>query len=320
MGCMASSIDTPTFAKPFLKWAGGKSQLLTQFAQYYPPELVQGKLTRYVEPFLGGGAVFIELAQRFGFERALLNDINPELVLVYRVVQQRVSQLIEHLAQHERRYLSADDEERKAYFYAVRDAYNVQRGIIDFDQFSEEWVIRAGYMIFLNRTCFNGLFRVNSKGEFNVPFGRYKNPTICDSTNLYRVSELLQNAILQVGPFTACEYFIDDSTFVYFDPPYRPISQTSSFTSYSSDRFDDADQVALADFFARISCATGAKLMLSNSDPRALNPDDHFFDNLYADFKIHRVWANRMINSQADKRGKITELLITNYAIVYAPD
>ncbi|MCC6167282.1 MAG: DNA adenine methylase [Caldilineaceae bacterium] len=306
---MAIQID----ARPFLKWAGGKSQLLAQFVQRYPPELAQGNLTRYAEPFLGGGAVFLELAQRYGFEHALLNDINPELVLVYQVVQQRAAQLIEYLEKHERIYRSADEEERNAYFYRVRDAYNAQRSKIDFTRFSEAWVTRAGYMIFLNKTCFNGLFRVNRKGEFNVPFGRYRNPNICDSSNLLRVSELLQCAVLQVGPFTSCESFIDDSTFVYFDPPYRPISQTSSFTSYSSDRFNDYDQAMLAKFFTHLSRTTKAKLMLSNSDPRALNPEDYFFEDLYEGFRIHRVWASRMINSQADKRGKITELLITNY-------
>ncbi len=168
-------------------------------------------------------------------------------------------------------------------------------------------------MIFLNKTCFNGLFRVNAKGEFNVPFGRYKNPAICDPENLRRVSVLLQKAELQVAPFTACEPKVTPDTFVYFDPPYRPISPTSSFTSYSKDRFDDAAQITLAEFFTHLHKQSGAKLMLSNSDPSPINPADDFFERIYQGFRIHRVWASRMINSQADKRGKISELVITNY-------
>lgn len=306
-------IKTETEAKPFLKWAGGKTQLLAQFSEYYPTDLVEGRVTRYVEPFLGGGAVFLDVAQRFPIASAVLNDINPELVLVYKVVQQDSERLIEFLTEHQHRYISATPSDRHDYFYAIRGAYNEQRTGIDFRRYSSEWVIRAAYMIFLNKTCFNGLFRVNARGEFNVPFGRYKNPTICDSPNLKRVAQLLQIAEIQAGSFSACEHFVNESTFVYFDPPYRPISATSSFTSYSSDKFDDRDQIALAEFFIRLNDRTGAKLMLSNSDPTNVNPSDRFFDDLYDSFNIHRVWASRMINSKADRRGKITELLITNY-------
>ena len=300
-------------AKPFLKWAGGKSQLLPQFEAHFPPELAAGKISRYIEPFLGGGALFLSIAQRYAIQQAYLTDINPELVLVYRVVQRDPLDLIAQLEQHQQAYDASDEEERSRYFYAIRDQYNAQRAEIDFNCYASAWVTRAARMIFLNKTCFNGLFRVNAKGEFNVPFGRYKNPTICDPENLRRVSALLQNAELQVAPFTACEQWVTPDTFVYFDPPYRPISPTSSFTSYSRDRFDDAAQIALAEFFAHLHKQSGAKLMLSNSDPSPINPDDDFFELIYQDFKIHRVWASRMINSQADKRGKISELLITNY-------
>jgi DNA adenine methylase len=302
-----------TDAKPFLKWAGGKSQLLPQFEGHYPPELETGHITTYIEPFLGGGAVFLSIAQRYAFEQTYLTDINPELVLTYRVVQRDPLALIEQLQQHQRAYSASSEEARAAYFYTVRDHYNRQRGEIRFNRYSGQWINRAAAMIFLNKTCFNGLFRVNAKGAFNVPFGRYKNPTICDPDNLLAVSALLQRAELRVAPFTACEQWVTAETFVYFDPPYRPISATSSFTSYARARFDDEAQIALARFFAHLDHAYGAKLMLSNSDPTTINPEDRFFEQHYQNFKIHRVWANRMINSQADKRGKITELLITNY-------
>jgi DNA adenine methylase len=300
-------------AKPFLKWAGGKAQLLSQFEAHYPPELAAGKIKRYIEPFLGGGAQFLSIAQRYAIQHAYLTDINPELILAYRVVQRDVSDLIAHLEQHQRAYDASSEEDRTLYFYRIRNLYNAQRAEINFKCYSSTWVSRAARMIFLNKTCFNGLFRVNAQGGFNVPFGRYKNPNICDPENLRRVSALLQNAELQIAPFTACEQWVTAESFVYFDPPYRPISATSSFTSYSSDRFDDAAQIALAAFFARLHNEFGAKLMLSNSDPMPINPDDDFFERIYQDFKIHRVLASRMINSQADKRGKITELLITNY-------
>ncbi|HXF64608.1 MAG TPA: DNA adenine methylase [Caldilineaceae bacterium] len=300
-------------ARPFLKWAGGKSQLLAQLAAHYPPGLAAGEIERYVEPFLGGGAVFLEIAQHYPVRSALLSDANPELVLVYRVVQQDVEGLIERLERLAHAYLEAGEPERQALYYRIRARYNEQRRSVDFSRYSAAWVERAALMLFLNKTCYNGLFRVNRQGAFNVPFGRYKQPTICDATNLRAVARLLQRAKLQVAPYTACEAEVDDRTFVYFDPPYRPISPTSSFTAYSCDKFDDADQEALAAFFARLHDRTGAKLMLSNSDPANVDPDDDFFTRLYSRFHIHRVWANRMINTQADKRGKISELLITNY-------
>lgn len=312
---MASSMDTLTFARPFLKWAGGKSQLLAQFARYYPPELAAGRIQRYVEPFLGGGAVFLEIAQRYAIGCAYLSDANPEVVLVYRVVQAAVEPLIERLESHARAYLAADAAGRADYYYSVRSHYNAQRPRIDGrGAISAAWVERAAAMLFLNKTCYNGLFRVNGRGQFNVPHGRYRQPVICDGDNLRRASALLQRAEIRVAPFTACAPVVDADTFVYFDPPYRPLTATSGFTAYSPVQFDDDDQRALAVFFAHLHDTTGAKLMASNSDPSYVNPADDFFTRLYGRFYIHRVWANRMINSQAHKRGKIPELLITNYA------
>ncbi len=300
-------------AKPFLKWAGGKSQLLAQFETHFPPALAAGQISRYIEPFLGGGAVFLAVAQRYAFDHAYLTDINPELVLAYRVVQRDPEALIAQLAQHQRVYDASDEAARRRYYYTVRAAYNAQRATIRYDHYDEAWISRTARMIFLNKTCYNGLFRVNAKGEFNVPFGRYKHPAICDPDNLRRVSALLQRAELQHAPFTACEQWVTPETFVYFDPPYRPISPTSSFTSYSSDRFDDNAQMALARFFAHLDRTYGASLMLSNSDPTPINPADDFFQRIYAGYTIRQVWASRMINAHAGKRGKIAELLITNY-------
>jgi DNA adenine methylase len=313
IGKEAVSVEAGIGAKPFLKWAGGKSQLLLQFEAHYPPQLAAGEIVTYIEPFLGGGATFLSIAQRYPFQRAYLTDINPELILAYSVVQRDPLELIAQLEQHQQAYDASSEEARAGYFYSVREQYNAQRAEIRFDHYSNAWVTRAARMIFLNKTCFNGLFRVNARGEFNVPFGRYKKPAICDPENLKRVSALLQKAELQIAPFTVCERWVTADTFVYFDPPYRPISPTSSFTSYSSDRFDDGDQMALAAFFAHLDKRYGAKLMLSNSDPAPINPHDDFFERLYQGFQIHRVWASRMINSHADKRGKITVLCITNY-------
>ena len=300
-------------AKPFIKWAGGKGQLLSQFAHYYPEALRNGTTTRYVEPFVGGGAVFLHVLQHYGIGEARLFDINPELILVYKVVQREPDALIALLERHSRAYYERTEGERKRLFYEVRHAYNAQLSEINFESFSDAWIARAARMIFLNKTCFNGLYRVNAKGKFNVPFGKYKRPTIVDAENIRRVSRCLQRAKLFVGPFQNSEPHIHDRSFVYFDPPYRPLSTTASFTSYSKSKFNDEDQSALAAFFAHIHETTGAKLMLSNSDPKNTDPDDEFFEQLYAPFHIHRVSANRMINSDASGRGKITELLITNY-------
>src|SRR5690606_6322315 len=274
----------------------------------YPPELAAGRIRRYVEPFLGGGAVFLEIVQRYTIDCAYLSDANPEVVLIYRVVQAAVEPLIERLDNHARTYLAADPAGRAVYYYSVRSHYNAQRPQIDgYGALSDAWVERAAAMLFLNKTCYNGLFRVNSRGEFNVPHGRYRQPVICDGDNLRRVSVLLQRAEIRVAPFTACAPVVDADSFVYFDPPYRPLTTTSNFTAYSPFRFDDDDQRALAAFFAHLHDTTGAKLMASNSDPSHVDPADDFFEQLYGRFYIHRVWANRMINSQAHKRGKIPE-------------
>jgi len=315
---MAQAVDQRV-ARPFLKWAGGKSQLLSQFGHYYPPGLQRGAIRRYVEPFVGGGAVFLDVVQRYDVGEAYLIDVNLELILAYRVIQRAPEQLIERLRTiHERHYALPEDA-REPYYYRMRDAYNALQRDVDPGRFSDAWVARTAHLIFLNKTCYNGLYRVNLKGEFNVPFGRYVRPAILDEENLLALSALLQRAELVAGPFTRAEAFVDDDTFVYFDPPYRPLSPTAHFTSYARRRFDDDDQVALGRFYAHLDRTCGARLMLSNSDPANVDPGDDFFQRLYGDFHVHRVRANRTINARADKRGKVSELLITNYPIPTLP-
>lgn len=305
--------STNLLAKPFLKWAGGKSQLLPQLRRYFPADLAAGGICRYIEPFLGGGAVYLDVVQSFAIEESHLFDINEELILAYRVVQRDPNALIEQLANHRQNYMSLTEPARAAYFYTLREHYNTQRSSVDFHTYSAFWVERAADMIFLNKTCFNGLFRVNASGLFNVPFGHYKKPVVFEKENVMRISQLLQCATLHIGGFESCADFVDEHTFIYFDPPYRPISQTSSFTAYARDKFDDDDQRRLARFFAHLAAKTGAKLMLSNSDPKNLDAGDDFFDDLYAPFTIRRVSASRMINSAGDGRGRINEILVTNY-------
>jgi len=299
-------------ARPFLKWAGGKTQLLKQFSKRLPPEMKNGEITNYVEPFVGGGAMFFYLGQRFFFDHSSIFDANEELILTYRVIKKSTKKLIHELESLESAYISKSNEDRERLFYHVRDSFNKIKPEINFHTYDPGWVTRAAQSIFLNRTCFNGLFRMNRKGEFNVPFGRYKNPQILNKDNLNDVADLLKTTTIILGDFTRCKKFVDTTSFVYLDPPYRPLNDTSSFTSYSKDGFSDTDQRRLAEFFKELD-KKGAKIMLSNSDPKNEKPDDSFFDELYADYTIERVPAKRSINCNGARRGNINELIITNY-------
>jgi DNA adenine methylase len=305
-------VNSHLLAKPFLKWAGGKGQLLEQIKSFLPQELGEGKINRYIEPFLGGGAVFFYLAQTYPFTEIILIDINPELVLAYQVIQRDVNILIECLGKMQDEYLPLEQKAREKYYYQIREIFNQELKSLDFCVYSSEWIPRAAQIIFLNRTCFNGLFRVNSQGKFNVPMGKYKQPLICNSENLRLVSELLQGAKIYLGSYNQCQAWADKSTFVYFDPPYRPLNITSSFTSYSQHNFNDEEQIKLAKFYDLLD-QQEVKLMLSNSDPKNQNTNDNFFDNLYGKYRIHRLQASRAINSNAEKRGLIQEILVINY-------
>ncbi|MCX6689013.1 MAG: DNA adenine methylase [Methanoregula sp.] len=299
-------------AHPFMKWAGGKTQLLYEFFKRFPPGLKTGEITRYVEPFIGGGAVFFFINEKFSFESCTICDSNEELVLTYRVIKDSTRELIRKLGALESEYLSKEEKGRELQFYTVRDAFNQNKAGISFDTIQPVWVERAAQVIFLNRTCFNGLFRMNRKGEFNVPFGKYKNPRILNEDNLSDAAAVLKNTRILLGDFSSCRPYIDAQTFVYFDPPYRPLNDTSFFTSYGRKGFSDADQQRLAEVYRKLDKA-GVKCMLSNSDPKNENPTDTFFDTMYAGFTIERVPARRIINSKGSGRGEINELVITNY-------
>ena len=290
--------------KPFVKWVGGKGQLIEEIEKMLPSD-GEKVLTKYAEPMVGGGALLFNVLSRYQFDELYISDINPELINAYIAIKQNVEALIKRLNEMQMTFLSLDENGRKYYYYNVRDKFNTVKLS---DSTSAE---KAAYFIFLNKTCFNGLYRVNRKGLFNVPMGSYKNPTICDADNLRNIHEALQNVTIVCGDYSQSQSFIDSETFVYLDPPYRPISETSAFTSYNSDAFDDNEQIRLAKFIDEINAA-GAKIVLSNSDPKNVNEEDNFFDNLYKNYKINRVEASRAINSKGDKRGKINELLICN--------
>ncbi len=295
--------STDKIAKPFLKWAGGKGQLLKEITHYYP---FNNKITKYAEPFVGGGAVLFDILNKYDLKEIYISDINIDLMNTYRVIRDNVDLLIEILFTMQNEFTSLDADNRKLY-------YNDKRNLFNNLKINENPnVEKAALMIFLNKTCFNGLFRVNKKGLFNVPMGAYKNPLICDETNLRSVSQKLQKVNIVCGDYKESAEFIDENTFVYFDPPYRPITETASFTAYNENAFNDEQQIELASFVNEIH-KKGAKILISNSDPKNTNIDDDFFDNLYSSHKINRVEATRMINCKSDARGKIKELLISNF-------
>jgi len=289
-----------TLAKPFVKWAGGKGQLLAEIDRRLPAGVKTGEIDTYVEPFVGGGAVFFHITREYPeIKRHFLFDINQDLVNCFNEIKTNVDALIDELRSLEAAFLRKRSG-RKAFYYEIRDQFNTDRS--------------PAKLIFLNKNCYNGLYRVNRKDEFNVPFGDYKNPTICDEVNLRNASEVLQNAEVICGDFTKSKRYINSHSFVYFDPPYRPLSATASFTSYSKDSFSEDDQIKLAQFCVQVH-GRGAKFLLSNSDPKNEDPKDYFFEDHYKKFgfDIDKVKATRAINCNAEKRGAITEILVMNY-------
>lgn len=290
--------------KPFVKWVGGKSQLVEQIEKMLPSN-GEKTLTKYAEPMIGGGALFFNILSKYDFEELYISDINAELINAYQAIKTDVESLIAKLKEMQLLFLPMDENGRKYFYYNIREKFNSTALT------QETTTDKAAQFIFLNKTCFNGLYRVNRKGQFNVPMGAYKNPTICDDENLRNIHEALQNVIIVCGDYTLSKSFIDKDTFVYLDPPYRPISETSAFTAYNTDAFDDNEQIRLAKFIDEIN-NSGAKIVLSNSDPKNVNEEDNFFDDLYKNYKINRIEASRAINSKGDKRGKINELLICN--------
>lgn len=287
--------------KPFIKWAGGKSQLLEEIRKKYP-----AKIERYCEPFVGGGAVLLDVLANHQPKEVLINDINPELTNTYIQIRDNAESIITTLSEMQGDFWDMDDKKRKEYFYSKRERFNE---LIKQSASTEE---KAALFIFINKTCFNGLYRVNGKGLYNVPIGSYKKPPICDAENIHTICKLLQNVEVQCGDYSECADFIDNNTFVYIDPPYRPLSETSSFTSYAKTEFGDEQQIQLGHFIELIS-EKGAKVVASNSDPHNTDENDNFFDDIYKMFFIDRVAATRMINSKSNGRGTVSELLIYNY-------
>ena len=295
--------------RPFVKWVGGKSKLIPQMEQYYPKELKENKIDVYIEPFVGGGAILIDILKKYNIKKIYAFDINENLINCYNIIKEKVESLVLELKKLEKEYLKLDDENRKEYYYDIRKKYNS----INVEN-EKEALEKTTYFIFLNKTCFNGLYRENRRGQFNVPIGKYKNPTICDEKNLIELSKLIKNVIFIRGDYRESYKYIVENTFIYFDPPYRPINKTSSFTSYSKEDFNDENQKELGEYFRKINDNnSNVKLMLSNSNPKNNNEEDDFFEQIYNGFKINEIKANRMINSNKEKRGKISELLITNY-------
>lgn len=289
-----------TTIKPFIKWAGGKGQLLDVIRKRYPD-----KIERYCEPFVGGGAVLFDILANYQPKEVLISDINSELINTYVQIRDNMETVIKMLSKMQEAFWKMNKNQRKEYFYSKRERFNE---LISQSATTEE---KASLFIFLNKTCFNGLYRVNQKGLYNVPMGAYEKPLICNADNIRLVSEFLQNVTIKQGDYNNCADFITQNTFVYIDPPYRPISLTSSFTSYTKENFKDEQQIQLGSFIKKIA-QKGAKFVASNSDPKNINPNDNFFDDMYQEFSIDRIPATRMINSNSKRRGNITELLIHN--------
>ena len=290
-------------AKPFIKWVGGKTQLIESIEKALPENFATLNDITYIEPFVGGGAVLFWILQQYpNITKAIINDINPDLTTAYKTIKDTPFKLVQFLQTIQDEYLPLTEDKRKEYYLNKRERFNTKK---------LDSVENTALFIFLNRTCFNGLYRVNSKGLFNVPFGKYANPKICDKQTIFVDSEILQKVEILTGDFEETLKFASTNSFFYFDPPYKPLSETSSFNSYSKETFNDFEQIRLGNFCKKIDIL-GHNFILSNSDVKGKNPNDDFFDNLYEQFSIKRVFATRMVNANAEKRGKLTELLITN--------
>lgn len=292
-------------AKPFIKWVGGKGQLIEQLEALLPADFSERENVTYIEPFVGGGAMLFYMLQKYpNIKSAVINDINPDLTLCYQVVRDNPMELVKSLDAIQTEYHALrTEEERKMFFLGKRDRFNTK---------SLDSIENCTLFFFLNRTCFNGLYRVNKAGKFNVPFGKYSTPTICDADTIYADSRLLQKVEIMTGDFEQTYTKIEDNTFFYFDPPYRPLSNTSSFNDYSKEDFNDNAQIRLKYFCDKLN-EIGVDFMLSNSDCLGKDGIDRFFDDLFIDYRIERVWASRNVNAIASKRGKLTELLVRNY-------
>lgn len=290
-------------AKPFLKWAGGKTQLIENIKKKLPKSFFKEEFT-FVEPFVGSGAILFWMLNNFpNVKNVVINDINKDLIGIYNTIKNNSLELINVLEKLQNDFYSLNKEEQKReYFNQKREYFNSKQ---------ENEINQSALFIFLNKTCFNGLYRVNRKGEFNVPMGSYTKPLICDKENILAVSEVLKSVQILCGDFEQTLSFAEKNTLFYFDPPYKPLSKTSNFNAYSEYNFDDTEQIRLRDFCKKLD-QLGYYWILSNSDMKNMDKNDNFFDDLYSDFQIQRINAKRSINSKGNKRGNITELLIYN--------
>lgn len=303
--------------KPFLKWAGGKSQLISQIEERFPPEIDKKKgkivIKRYVEPFVGGGALFFYLMSAYDVKKSYISDTNEDLIVAYKAIKHNPKRLIEKLMELKSDYDDLSHEERKPIYEDVRHNFNDLKGNLNYSKYSvEDYCQQAANLIFLNKTCFNGIFRVNSKGFFNVPMGRYKNPSIFDEENILNISKKLKNTTIKNASYEESYDFINSDSLVYLDPPYRPITKTS-FTSYTKSNFDEEDHIRLAEFAVLINSEKHAKVILSNSDSDIKDESDTFFKDHYPGFKKEKVLAKRFINSDGNNRGPIHEVLLWKY-------
>ena len=292
-------------SKPFLKWAGGKTQLINDIQKALPKEFIKHKFN-YIEPFVGSGAVLFWMLNNFPkIEKAIINDINSDLTNTYKEIAKNPKELISILEQFQNEYhfLENNSENKKDYYLNKRENFNSRK-------FSN--TEQAALFIFLNRTCFNGLYRVNRNNKFNVPIGSYKKPTICDVENILAVSESLKKVEILTGDYQQTLELAERPALFYFDPPYKPLSKTSSFNSYTKDDFNDDEQIRLRDFCKKLD-SLNHYWILSNSDLKGKDINDNFFDEIYDNFNINRVFAKRSINANPEKRGVLKELLITNY-------
>lgn len=292
-------------AKPFIKWVGGKSQLIEQLEALLPADFDKWENVTYIEPFVGGGAMLFHMLQKHpNIKCAIINDINDDLTTCYKVVRDQPTELINALTEIQTIYHSFHSEDlRRQFFMLMRKEFNTK---------ALDPIRNTTLFLFLNRTCFNGLYRVNKSGLFNVPFGKYETPTICDPDTIYADSLLLQNVEILTGDYQQTFDKAYGNTLFYFDPPYRPLSNTSSFNDYSKESFNDLAQKRLKLFCDRVEKA-GYSFMLSNSDCYNTPLQDRFFEDLYLGYVIDRVWASRNVNANPAKRGKLQELLIHNY-------
>nr|WP_295000913.1 Dam family site-specific DNA-(adenine-N6)-methyltransferase [uncultured Methanobrevibacter sp.] len=304
-------------AKPFLKWAGGKKQVIKCIDKLLPSEIDKSNIIKnYFEPFLGGGAIFFHLIKKCEITNVYLGDINKELILTWKVVQNNHEKLIDILQQFSEEYIPLSPNLRKEYYYDVRANFNDKLEGFDYGNIGSEQIFRAAQMIFLNRTCYNGLYRVNLSGKFNVPAGKYKNPLICDEENIINVHNILEDVNIYCQDYSISLDLIDEDSFIYLDPPYLPIKK-NSFTSYDSRGFGVKEQIELSEFCKEIDCR-GAKFILSNSDPKNHDPSCNFFKDYYGNLGLKvcnhkKIEVRRSINSKGHKRGPINELLIYNY-------